>query len=128
MVHAGSPGPRLVARAMKIARALLKVGYRCNNNCAFCHAAPHRGQDAGTGELKDKIRAAAAIAIVLRYPEDIVAAKAIEGVFFGGLGHSFCGGGTGAGDHLACRSVCGDVPDDGALCAHSTCVHSRDGN
>ncbi len=45
----------LVAQPMSTRRALLKVGYRCNNNCVFCHAAPHRGHDAGTDELKRKI-------------------------------------------------------------------------
>ncbi len=39
-------------------KAILKVGYRCNNNCLFCHSAPHRGHDAPTKELKRKIEIA----------------------------------------------------------------------
>lgn len=42
-------------------KAILKVGYRCNNNCDFCHSAPHRGVDSTTGELKAKIREAASL-------------------------------------------------------------------
>lgn len=42
-------------------KAILKVGYRCNNNCDFCHSAPHRGVDSTTGELEDKIRQAASL-------------------------------------------------------------------
>jgi MoaA/NifB/PqqE/SkfB family radical SAM enzyme len=36
-------------------KALLKVGYACNNNCAFCHSAPHRGYDSTIEEIRDKI-------------------------------------------------------------------------
>ncbi len=39
-------------------RVLLKVGYACNNNCAFCHSSPHRGQDSPTPALLSKIDAA----------------------------------------------------------------------
>ena len=39
----------------QLRKAILKVGYRCNNNCLFCHSAPHRGHDASTRELKRKI-------------------------------------------------------------------------
>ena len=42
-------------------KALLKLTYRCNNNCAFCHAAPHRGDEAAPGSLERKIRLAAAL-------------------------------------------------------------------
>ncbi|MBI5500688.1 MAG: radical SAM protein [Deltaproteobacteria bacterium] len=42
-------------------KALLKLTYRCNNNCAFCHAAPHRGAEAAPGTLERKIRRAAAL-------------------------------------------------------------------
>ncbi|MBN2498769.1 MAG: radical SAM protein [Deltaproteobacteria bacterium] len=36
-------------------RVLLKTGYRCNNNCVFCHAAPHRGIEARFEQLQAKI-------------------------------------------------------------------------
>lgn len=39
-------------------KAILKVGYRCNNNCLFCHSAPHRGRDASTQQLIKKIELA----------------------------------------------------------------------
>ena len=40
-------------------KALLKVGYACNNRCVFCHSAPHRGQfEANTAALAAKIVAA----------------------------------------------------------------------
>jgi MoaA/NifB/PqqE/SkfB family radical SAM enzyme/SAM-dependent methyltransferase len=42
-------------------KALLKVGYQCNNNCVFCHSAPHRGSDASFDTLKDKIQKAASL-------------------------------------------------------------------
>lgn len=44
-----------------VPRALLKLGYACNNNCVFCHAAPHRGVRARRGNLERKIRRAAAL-------------------------------------------------------------------
>ena len=37
-------------------KALLKVGYRCNNACLFCHSAPHRGQEATSQDVLDKIQ------------------------------------------------------------------------
>lgn len=44
-----------------VPRALLKLGYDCNNNCVFCHAAPHRGARARPADLRRKIRRAAAL-------------------------------------------------------------------
>ena len=43
---------------MKEKKALLKVGYACNNNCAFCHSAPHRGHDSSLEQLRQKIESA----------------------------------------------------------------------
>jgi MoaA/NifB/PqqE/SkfB family radical SAM enzyme len=43
---------------LKEKKALLKVGYACNNNCAFCHSAPHRGHDSSLGQLRQKIESA----------------------------------------------------------------------
>lgn len=40
-------------------RFLLKTGYRCNNNCLYCHASPHRGFDATSEDLERRIAAAA---------------------------------------------------------------------
>ncbi len=42
-------------------KALLKVGYACNNNCVFCHSAPHRGTDSSLAEMQPKIRQAASL-------------------------------------------------------------------
>jgi len=42
-------------------KALLKVGYKCNNNCVFCHSAPHRGNDASFDALEKKIVTAASL-------------------------------------------------------------------
>lgn len=41
-------------------KALLKVGYSCNNNCVFCHSARLRGRlpNLGLDELKTRIRLA----------------------------------------------------------------------
>jgi len=39
-------------------KALLKVGYACNNNCVFCHSAPHRGHDSSLQQLRQKIDSA----------------------------------------------------------------------
>ncbi len=39
-------------------RVLIKAGYACNNNCAFCHSSPHRGHDSPTEALLSKIEAA----------------------------------------------------------------------
>jgi len=39
-------------------KALLKVGYACNNNCVFCHSAPHRGHDSSLQQLCQKIDSA----------------------------------------------------------------------
>jgi MoaA/NifB/PqqE/SkfB family radical SAM enzyme/SAM-dependent methyltransferase len=36
-------------------KVLLKVGYACNNNCVFCHSAPHRGLDLSTAELLQRV-------------------------------------------------------------------------
>jgi MoaA/NifB/PqqE/SkfB family radical SAM enzyme len=42
-------------------KALLKVGYTCNNNCVFCHSSEHRGhRDLSTAELLRKIDLCAA--------------------------------------------------------------------
>jgi MoaA/NifB/PqqE/SkfB family radical SAM enzyme len=43
---------------LKEKKALLKVGYGCNNNCAFCHSAPHRGHDSSLEQLRKKIESA----------------------------------------------------------------------
>jgi len=40
-------------------KALLKVGYMCNNNCVFCHSAPHRGHESTLEEIDRKVTAAA---------------------------------------------------------------------
>jgi MoaA/NifB/PqqE/SkfB family radical SAM enzyme len=40
-------------------KALLKVGYACNNNCVFCHSAPHRGHDSDLAAISVKIEQAA---------------------------------------------------------------------
>jgi len=44
-----------------VPRALLKLGYDCNNNCVFCHAAPHRRTRARPADLRRKVRRAAAL-------------------------------------------------------------------
>lgn len=44
-----------------LSKAILKTGYRCNNNCTFCHSAPHRGCEATTAELLRKIGTARAL-------------------------------------------------------------------
>ena len=37
-------------------KALIKVGYTCNNNCCFCHSADHSAvPDLTTAELLSKI-------------------------------------------------------------------------
>ncbi len=46
--------PASIERATK---ALLKVGYKCNNACSFCHSAPHAGIEATHEELSAKIQA-----------------------------------------------------------------------
>jgi SAM-dependent methyltransferase len=46
------------AHLLELSKALLKVGYRCNNRCLFCHSAPHRGFDADTDTLVQKIEMA----------------------------------------------------------------------
>lgn len=41
-------------------KALIKVTYRCNNRCIYCHSEPYRGlPDLPTGEIKSRIRLAA---------------------------------------------------------------------
>ncbi len=41
-------------------KALIKVTYRCNNRCIYCHAEPHRGlADLPAGEIASRIRLAA---------------------------------------------------------------------
>ncbi|MDY0002685.1 MAG: radical SAM protein [Polyangia bacterium] len=45
---------------LRRAGALLKLGYRCNCGCVFCHSSPHRGLDLGTAEAKARIALAAA--------------------------------------------------------------------
>lgn len=45
----------------KQSKALLKVGYACNNNCVFCHSSPHRGTDSSLAEMTPKIRRAASL-------------------------------------------------------------------
>lgn len=42
-------------------RALIKVGYRCNNNCVFCHSAPHRGFDLSPSQLIQRLEMAASL-------------------------------------------------------------------
>ncbi|MBI5622770.1 MAG: radical SAM protein [Elusimicrobia bacterium] len=43
-------------------KALLKVGYTCNNNCSFCHSSPFRRHpDLSTAALKSRIREAAGL-------------------------------------------------------------------
>lgn len=46
--------PAWIERAPK---ALLKVGYKCNNACSFCHSAPHAGIEATQEDLSSKIQA-----------------------------------------------------------------------
>jgi len=41
-------------------KALLKVGYKCNNACSFCHSAPHARIEATQEELTAKIQACVA--------------------------------------------------------------------
>lgn len=36
-------------------KALIRVGYSCNNNCTFCHLGPRKYRDLTTEELKNKI-------------------------------------------------------------------------
>ena len=52
----GYPGPR---RAVK---ALLKVGYGCNEHCAFCHTLEVREVQGSAAEVEAKIRRAAELA------------------------------------------------------------------
>ena len=59
------------ARPLRTAGALLKLGYRCNNACRFCHSAPHRGVELDT-------------AAVLRRLEQVVAAGCDRVVLSGG--------------------------------------------
>ena len=40
-------------------RALVKVGYSCNNNCVFCHSSPHRGFDLSPTQLIKRFEMAA---------------------------------------------------------------------
>lgn len=42
-------------------RSLVKVGYRCNSDCRFCHAQDERGLEAGPGRVEALIRRAAAL-------------------------------------------------------------------
>jgi MoaA/NifB/PqqE/SkfB family radical SAM enzyme len=42
-------------------KALLKIGYSCNNNCVFCHSSPHRGIDSSIEQLEKKIQRAASL-------------------------------------------------------------------
>ncbi len=39
----------------------MKVGYRCNNNCVFCHSAPHRGINSTIEQIEKKIHRAASL-------------------------------------------------------------------
>ncbi|HUU00769.1 MAG TPA: radical SAM protein [Myxococcota bacterium] len=39
----------------------MKVGYRCNNNCVFCHSAPHRGINSTIEQIEKKIQRAASL-------------------------------------------------------------------
>jgi len=50
--------------------ALLKLGYRCNDACRFCHSAPHRGVDLSTSAARGRI--------------DRVAEAGVERVVFSG--------------------------------------------
>ena len=36
--------------------ALLKLGYRCNDRCRFCHSSPHRGVGLSTRQALARIR------------------------------------------------------------------------
>lgn len=38
-----------------ISKVLLKVGYLCNNNCVFCHSAPHRGLDLNLEQVAERV-------------------------------------------------------------------------
>jgi hypothetical protein len=43
-------------------RAILKLGYRCNNRCTFCHALAHRGRpDLEAAEVLTRVRQARAL-------------------------------------------------------------------
>lgn len=46
-------------RPLRSPGALLKLGYRCNNGCVFCHSAPHRGLDLSTEQALAHIDLAA---------------------------------------------------------------------
>jgi len=35
--------------------ALVKLGYRCNDSCRFCHSAPHRGVDLSTAAVRARV-------------------------------------------------------------------------
>ena len=50
--------------------ALLKLGYRCNDACRFCHSAPHRGVDLSTAAVRSRV--------------DRVVAAGVERVVFSG--------------------------------------------
>lgn len=50
-------------RPSRRAGALLKLGYRCNCGCVFCHSAPHRGVDLDTREARARIALAAAAGV-----------------------------------------------------------------
>lgn len=56
---APSASPARVARMG--GKALVKVGYACNQDCTFCHASGERGLDATDAEVRAKIARAAAL-------------------------------------------------------------------
>ena len=43
-------------------KALIKVGYGCNEHCAFCHTLDVREVQGGSAEVEARIRRAAALA------------------------------------------------------------------
>jgi len=57
-----APGHGGPADATRPVRALVKLGYACNNDCSFCHSAEHRGHPAlSTAGALAKLREAKAL-------------------------------------------------------------------
>ncbi len=48
-----------LAPTRRATSALLKLGYRCNDACRFCHSAPHRGVDLSTAAARRRVEAVA---------------------------------------------------------------------
>jgi pyruvate-formate lyase-activating enzyme/SAM-dependent methyltransferase len=62
-------------------RALLKLGYACNNACRFCHALPHRGLDLDLAEARrriDWVADAGASQVVLSGGEPTIRADLVD--------------------------------------------------